>query len=238
MLAYAELVIVDSTLMTSESYVAPNVSIDAIVFQIIDEKLCVLLIQRAQEPFKGEWALPGGYNPRGETTKQAMLRVLKEKAGIKVTDLGLIEQLYTFDTTARDPRGHAISVSYMGLSYRLAPQASKTTQNPQFFPLDDMPPLAYDHSEIINYARERLIRKIAYTNAVYALLPKLFTLSQLQIAYEAVIGKKLDKRNFRKRFLAHNITRETDELYMDGAHRPARLYTFKKPGLQLLHRFF
>lgn len=224
--------------MPSSEYIAPILVVDSIVFQLINDELLVLLIQRTQEPFKNTWALPGGYNPAGETTKEAMTRILKAKAGLTLNDLKLSEQLYTFDTVARDPRGHAVAVTYMGLGKDVVPKSSKTTQNPQFFPVTDLPKLAYDHNEIIKYAHERLQAKLTYTNAIFALLPKMFTLTQLQKAYEAVFCREFDKRNFRKKFLSLDLIHETKEFFMEGAHRPARLYAFNKQSLEALSRSF
>jgi 8-oxo-dGTP diphosphatase len=217
---------------------APILVVDSVIFQLIDNELFVLLIQRSQEPFQGVWALPGGYNAAGETTHGAMSRVLKAKAGIEAEDLGVISQLYTFDTVARDPRGHAVSVTYMGVGKDLVPEGSKTTQNPQFFPVNNLPKLAYDHGEIIKYGHQRLQSKVMYTNMVFAMLPKLFTLSQLQAAYEAILCRPLDKRNFRKKFLSLGLIHQTSEMHRDGAHRPARLYAFNKQELESLSRSF
>ncbi len=225
--------------MSQTTYVAPTLTVDAVIFQLLDDQLGVLLIQRQHAPFKGQWALPGGYNPTGETTHEAFGRVLHTKAGLKVSDLRFVEQLYTFDTVARDPRGHAVSVTYLGLGKDLVPAGSVTTQNPQFFPLTSLPEsVAYDHADIVRYARSRLEAKISYTNAVFALLPKLFTLSQLQTAYEAILGRPLDKRNFRKKFLSLNLIAATTEYFRQGAHRPALLYRFNKQGLETLSRSF
>src|SRR5574338_1601719 len=110
--------------MYSSEYVPPILTVDSVIFQLIDDELFVLLIKRANEPFKGTYALPGGYNAAGETTHDAMSRILLQKAGLEVKDLKLVEQLYTFDTVARDPRGHAVSVTYMGLGKDLVPEAS------------------------------------------------------------------------------------------------------------------
>lgn len=224
--------------MYKDQYMPPTLTVDNVIFQLIDNELTVLLIKRAHEPFKGAWALPGGYNPAGESTREAMKRVLKIKAGINVNDLRYIEQLYTFDTVARDPRGHAISVTYMGLGKDLVPAATKTTQDPTFYPVTKLPELAYDHQDIIRYAHQRLQSKITYTNAVYALLDRLFTLSQLQTAYEAILCRPLDKRNFRKKFLSLDLISPTDEYLRIGAHRPARLYKFNQQSLQTLTRSF
>ena len=222
----------------TQEYVPPILTVDSIIFQIIDNELCVLLIKRAADPFKGAWALPGGYNAAGETTLQAMARTLHAKGGVKIEDLKLIEQLYTFDTVARDPRGHAVSVTYMGLGKDIVPEASSTTQNPQFFPINKLPELAYDHADIIRYAHKRLQSKITYTNAIYALLDPFFTLTEVQTAYEAVLCRPLDKRNFRKKFLSLDLAHETSEMKRDGPHRPARLYAFNKDTLESLARGF
>ena len=226
-------------IMRSDESVSPYVSVDCVVFQLITNKLYVLLVKRKYEPYKDQWALPGGLNPLGKTTFQVMSETLKAKTGVIVEKLHVIEQLYTFDTLDRDPRGQAITVAYMGLTRNITPLAGSKTENPQFFPIDDIPDsLAYDHQEIIDYAVDRLQSKITYTNAVFALLPKLFTFAQLQSVYETIIGSSLDKRNFRKKFMSLNLIRETDEYLLEGAHRPAKLFRFNKQSLQYLSRTF
>lgn len=220
------------------AYIAPILTIDGVVFQILNNQLCVLLVRRAAEPFKGHHALPGGYNAAGETTHECLSRILHNKAGVTNKQLKLIEQLYTFDTVARDPRGHAVSVTYMGLGKDIVPSENDTTQSPGFYPINDLPDLAYDHADIIKYAQERLASKITYTNAIFALLDQYFTLTQLQSAYEAIFGRLLDKRNFRKKFLSLGLVRQTDEYQREGAHRPARLYTFNSQELETLVRSF
>lgn len=222
---------------TSE-YTPPILTVDSVIFQLIDNTLFVLLIQRQNEPFKDAYALPGGYNAAGETTNEAMTRTLATKAGVKLKDLKLVEQLYTFDTVARDPRGHAVSVAYLGLGKDIVPHTDTTTEVPAFFPVNDMPELAFDHAAIITYAHERLKSKLTYTNAVFALLDPNFTLSQLQAAYEAVLDRPIDKRNFRKKFLSLGLIKETDKFLQEGAHRPARLYTFNQQSLESLSRSF
>jgi 8-oxo-dGTP diphosphatase len=218
-------------------YVPPTLTVDAVIFQLIDNVLNVALIQRANEPFKGAWALPGGYSPEGETTLQALERVVEYKAGINIqNDLSYIEQLYTFDTIARDPRGHAVSVTYMGCGRNIS--ADKAHSVVSFFPVNNLPPIAYDHKDIITYAHRRLIAKLTYTNAVYAFLPERFTLGELQLAYEAIFGYELDKRNFRKKFLGLGLSEETDQMKREGAHRPARLHRFKSDKLEVLSRSF
>ncbi len=218
-------------------YVAPILTVDATIFQLVDGVLCVLVLKRQNDPFKGIWALPGGYNPQGETTIKALERIVAEKAGVNITrDLSYIEQLYTFDTVARDPRGHAVSVTYMGCGRNISP--AKSHEETAFFPVDSLPKLAYDHKNIIGYAHKRLIAKLTYTNAVYAFLPPRFSLTELQSAYEAVFGHPFDKRNFRKKFLSLGLTVETDEMRREGAHRPARLHAFRSQTLETLSRSF
>lgn len=218
-------------------YIPPTLTVDAVIFQLNGSELEVLLAQRSQDPFKGEWALPGGYNATGSTTIEALTKVVKRKAGIDIdTQLAYIEQLYTFDTVARDPRGHAVSVTYMGTGREIQPTGGD--ERVEFFPVDRMPKLAYDHEDIIRYARERLSAKLTYTNAVSGLLDKKFTLSQLQTAYEAVIGRELDKRNFRKKFLSLGLIHETPDVWREGAHRPAKLYAFNNESLEVLSRSF
>lgn len=221
----------------SKSYVAPTLTVDAVIFQISSGALEVLLIKRAGEPFKDAWALPGGYNAVGETTTAALHRVVSQKAGVDTEkDLAYIEQLYTFDTVDRDPRGHAVSVSYLGCGRNIT--IRDTGSHTAFLQVSGLPELAYDHASIIRYAHERLKAKLTYTNAVSAFLEKKFTLTQLQSAYEIVFGKKLDKRNFRKKFLSLELIHETGDLWRDGAHRPAKLYAFNSQKLQSLERSF
>jgi 8-oxo-dGTP diphosphatase len=221
----------------SGEYIPPTLTVDAVIFQLIDNELNVVLIERPNEPFKGSWALPGGYNAQGETTRNALERIVREKAGVDLSkDLSYVEQLYTFDTVARDPRGHAVSVTYLGCGRDITLRESEAhTAN---FPLSHLPALAYDHGEIIRYAHQRLMAKFTYTNAVHAFLPPQFTLSELQTAYEAIYLKELDKRNFRKKFLSLDLIHETDEMKREGAHRPARLYAFNSTKLEVLSRSF
>jgi len=218
-------------------YTPPTLTVDAVIFQLINGSLNVLLIQRANDPFKGSWALPGGYSPQGETTIEALERIVAYKAGVNIqNDLSYVEQLYTFDTVARDPRGHAVSVTYMGCGREISPDQANSVVS--FFPVTDLPSIAYDHKKIIEYAHQRLIAKLTYTNAVYAFLPQYFTLAELQSAYETIFGYELDKRNFRKKFLGLKLTEETDQMQREGAHRPARLHKFTSDTLQTLSRSF
>lgn len=221
---------------TSE-YVPPTLTVDAVIFQITNGVLEVLLIKRANDPFQDAWALPGGYNATGETTTSALHRITLQKAGIDTKkDLAYIEQLYTFDTIDRDPRGHAVSVTYMGCGRDV--EVRDAGSHTAFLDANNLPELAYDHASIIRYAHERLQAKLTYTNAVSAFLEKNFTLTQLQSAYEIIFGREFDKRNFRKKFLSLGLIHETGEMWRDGAHRPAKLYAFNNQSLEALSRSF
>lgn len=221
----------------TKPYVAPTLTVDAVIFQISNGVLETLLIKRADEPFKDAWALPGGYNAAGETTQSALHRIVEQKAGVDTEkDLAYIEQLYTFDTVDRDPRGHAVSVTYMGCGRDIT--IREAGSHTAFLDVNNLPELAYDHANIIRYAHDRLKAKLTYTNAVSAFLAPRFTLTQLQSAYEIIFGHEFDKRNFRKKFQSLDLIEETDELWRDGAHRPAKLYKFKSSKLQSLERSF
>lgn len=216
-------------------YTPPTLTVDMVMFQIVSGVLQVVLIKRSDEPFKGLWALPGGYNASGETTLSALRRIVKTKAGIIIDkDLNYIEQLYTFDTIANDPRGHAVSVTYWGGGNNI--KNTKGTNDTATFPVHHLPKLAYDHASIISYAHKRLIAKLSYTNVAYAFLPNEFTLSELQATYQAILGRTLDKRNFRKKFLGLNLIRESEKIKREGAHRPAKLYQFNKKQLEIVSR--
>lgn len=221
----------------STPYIPPTLTVDMVIFRPNAGQLEVLVTKRANEPFKGDWALPGGYCAEGQTTLEALSGIVKRKVGVDIdSDLQYVEQLYTFDTVARDPRGHAVSVTYMGCGPSLSPTPAE--QEVSWYPVDHLPSLAYDHEAIIVYARERLSAKLVYTNAAMGLLPRKFTLTQLQTIYEIVLGRTLDKRNFRKKFLALGLIHETPETWREGAHRPAKLYAFNNESLEVLSRDF
>lgn len=206
-------------------YPRPSVTVDLVIFTIAENDLKVLLIRRGGEPFKSCWALPGGFVEIDESLEKAAARELKEEAGVTKVYL---EQLYTFGDPKRDPRGRVISVSYFALvdaesqRIRAASDAAEAEWHSVFNP----PKLAFDHKKILDYAVWRLRNKIEWTTVGYELLPKKFTLSELQRVYEIILQKPVDKRNFRKKILAQGQIRELNETRSDGAHRPAKLYSF------------
>lgn len=219
-------------MLYDKPYLAPNLTVDLILFQLTNNKLEVLLTKRADQPFKDKWALPGGYCAVGNTTQEALKIIVKNKTGIN-TDKQLTyqEQFYTFDTVARDPRGHAVSVAYCGYSVGIKPSGGR--QIASFFAVDDIPELAFDHADIIKLAYDRLASKIMYSNIIAFLLPKKFTFTQLQKAYETILGRPLDKRNFRKKYNQLGLIHKTNEMWREGKHRPARLYSYNDNKLKV-----
>ncbi|MGH9801819.1 MAG: NUDIX hydrolase [Blastocatellia bacterium] len=208
-------------------YPRPAVTVDLVIFTIAGNDLKVLLIRRGGEPFKGRWALPGGFVEIEESLEKAAARELKEEAG--VTNVYL-EQLFTFGEPKRDPRGRVISVSYFALvdAERQRIRAASDATEAEWHSVFDSPKLAFDHKKILDYAVWRLRNKIEWTTVGYELLPKKFTLSELQRVYEIILQRPVDKRNFRKKILAQGQIRELNEARSDGAHRPAKLYSFRE----------
>lgn len=200
-------------------------TVDCVVFGLDDKELKVMLIQRALAPFEGKWALPGGFVRTDETLDEAAQRELEEETGLRNV---FLEQLYTFGAITRDPRERVVSVAYYALvNLRDHPvQASSDARDAGWFGVHDVPSLAFDHADILHMALDRLRGKLRYQPVGFELLPKKFTLSELQHLYELVLERDLDKRNFRKRVLAMDLLIETDEVQQDVSHRAARLYRF------------
>ncbi|MGZ7041120.1 MAG: NUDIX hydrolase, partial [Thermoanaerobaculia bacterium] len=185
----------------------------------------VVLVRRNIDPFRGKWALPGGFVHVDETLEDAARRELSEEAGI---DRLYLEQLYTFGDVERDPRERVVSVAYYALvklaDHRI--RAATDASEAAWFSVSDVPTLAFDHSRILDVALQRLKAKVRYQPIGFELLPVKFTLSHLQHLYEAILEAQLDKRNFRKKILGTELLIETDEIEQDVAHRAARLYRF------------
>ncbi len=206
-----------------------NVATDIVVFTIRADTLNVLLIERAGQPFKGSWALPGGFLNNDEGLDQCAARELAEETG--VGDVYL-EQLASFGDPGRDPRGGVVSVAYFALvpADEHALRAASDAASARWFAFDDLPELAFDHAVILHAAHARLKAKLDYSTIAFCLLPAEFTLSNLQTVYEIIKAETLDKRNFRKWVLALDVLQETGEKRVEGAHRPAMLYREKNPG--------
>jgi 8-oxo-dGTP diphosphatase len=210
-----------------------RVATDAVIMTVKDGELAVLLIQMKKKPFTGQWALPGGLLEEGETSEGAARRILAAQTGVAKVYL---EQLATFDALKRDPLGRALSVAY----YALLPTPEvelRTTEkysDVRWWPVSKLPKLAYDHDAILRAAISRLKARMGYTNIVWSLLPEIFTLNRLQATYETILGKKLDKRNFRKKLLSLNLLRSTGKKTKGGAFRPAELYRFRSKQLSFI----
>jgi 8-oxo-dGTP diphosphatase len=214
-------------------YEQPAVTVDLVLLTVRNNALEVMLARRADEPFAGDWSIPGGFLKAGESLEQAALRVLKEKTGVEDAYL---EQLYTFGEPYRDPRGRVITVTYIALipSQHLNRPPTERIAELTWVPVHRLPRLAFDHEEIIRYAVQRLRAKAGYSNIVYGLMPERFRLSELQEMYEIILNDRLDKRNFRKRMLATGLLQSTGRKVASGAHRPAMLYKFKKKEIAFL----
>lgn len=203
----------------------PALTVDCVVFAVDEDLLKVLLVERGVEPFAGRWALPGGFVAITETTDQAARRELREE-----TSLGnvFLEQLYTFSAVDRDPRERVVSVAHYALVRPSAVTGGTDASQACWFDVLALPSLAFDHRQILDVALDRLRAKVRYQPIGFELLPTKFTLGQLQRLYESVLGRPLDKRNFRRAILGMNVLEELDEMEQGVSHRPSRLYRFDK----------
>jgi 8-oxo-dGTP diphosphatase len=205
------------------AYPHPAVTTDIVIFTILEERLKLLLIQRGNAPFRGFWSLPGGFVEPDESLDACAARELEEETGVAGVYL---EQLYTFGVPDRDPRERVISVAYYALvpadSVRI--RAASDASQVGWFDLGELPPLAFDHEEIVALGQSRLKAKLSYSTIAFQFMPDRFTLGDLQRVYETILGEKLDKRNFRKWMQQLGRIMETGELRRNGGRRPARLY--------------
>jgi 8-oxo-dGTP diphosphatase len=215
-------------------YPRPAVTVDIILFTFAENDLKVLLIERKHDPFAATWALPGGFVEIDEDLEDAALRELAEETN--VTEVYL-EQLYTFGEPGRDPRTRVITVAYFALLStdqvaRLQIQGASDATHARWWSMYALPPLAFDHDRILQYALQRLRWKLEWTALGFLLLPKEFTLSELQKVYETVLNEPLDKRNFRRKILATDVLEESGNI-REGDHRPAKLYRFTAQAIEL-----
>lgn len=204
------------------------VTVDLVVFTVREGRLQVLLLRRRHPPYAGRWSLPGGPVAPRQTLEEAARRHLFEKTGLRDVYL---EQLYTFGDPDRDPRGRTITVAYYAL---IRPRPLPGACGAAWFSALRPPPLAFDHAEILRTGIRRLRAKLGYTTVAFELLPPKFTLSELQALYETILGRPLDKRNFRRKILSLGLLRPGPEKRAAGPHRPARLYSFKRGKSTLL----
>jgi len=211
----------EATAAGAHDPVAPAVAVDVAVFTVLERELHVLLVRVGRGAFAGRWALPGGRVAFDEALEQAARRQLASQTGVRSIYL---EQLYTFGSPQRDPHGRVVSVAYFALI-----PGRRAGQRPDaaWYRVSRLPALAYDHPAVVRAALTRLRTKLRYTNLVYTLLPPSFTLGELQEMYEAILGRSLDRRNFRKKILSLGLLRRGAGVRR-GPHRPATLYAFRQ----------
>lgn len=214
-------------------YPRPALTTDCVIFGFDETDLKVLLIQRGIEPYKGSWALPGGFVHMDENTEEGAKRELYEETGLK--DI-FIEQLYTFSDINRDPRGRVISVAYYALVslHKNLPKAGDDANKAEWFSIHDIPSLAFDHEKILRVAFYRLKGKIRYQPIGFELLPEKFTFTELQHLYEIILETPIDKRNFRKKIMKMDLLIELDEKQQGVAHKAASFYKFDKTKYEQL----
>ena len=211
-----------------------EITVDTVILTIKNNALQALLIRRDREPFKDKWAIPGGYVRMSENLEQAAVRILKEKTDV---DNVYLEQLYTFGDPLRHPDSRVITCVYFAL-VRYEDVKVVESEDVAWYPIDDLPPLAFDHKEIIDYTRARVRLSLKTCPVAYQLLNEKFTLTEMQKVYELIMGKKLDKRNFRKKVLGTEGLITLDEFTKASSKRPARLYQYKQLYSGDLKSFF
>jgi 8-oxo-dGTP diphosphatase len=205
-----------------------KVAVDAVVFGYDPEKgISILLIRRKYEPFQRVWALPGGLVANDESLEDAVRRELREESGV---DVNYLEQLYSFGKPDRDPRNRVVTVAYFGLvrpsDYQLSAQTD--AEDVAWHGIDKIPRLAFDHKAIIDLAITRLRGKIAYEPVGFELLDKKFPFSDLESLYQTLLGREIDRRNFKKKIIGYGFLEELEETIQRKAGRPAHLYRFNK----------
>jgi 8-oxo-dGTP diphosphatase len=204
-----------------------GVAVDVAVFALRNRRLELLLGRLTRAPFAGHWALPGGRIRGDESVEEAAHRELADKTGLD-TERVFVEQLHTFSSPSRDPASRCISVAHLAL----VPPAVTLRMEDKYsalgwFAFHELPPLGFDHAEIVAMARARLRAKIEHTNAAWSLMPPTFTLGELLDAYSAVLERDIDSRNFQRRVQTLGLVEDSGRMQRGLAHRPGRLFRFK-----------
>lgn len=210
-------------------HLRPSLAVDVVVLTVRDQDLKVLLVRRKDLPFRGHWALPGSFVAADEGLDDAARRALEGKAGVRGVYL---EQLYAFGKVNRDPRARVVSVAYYALVSADRAVGAATAEDARWFSVVQELPrveLAFDHAEILEQALARIRSKLQHAPIAFQLLPEVFTLSELQRVYEIVLGRKLDKRNFRAKVLGSGLLALAPGRRV-AVGRPARLYRFAGQG--------
>lgn len=221
--------------MFTYEYPHPAVTVDCAIFGLDEGELKILLVQRGGEPFKGKWALPGGFVRMDESLDEAARRELEEETGVGRV---FMEQVGAFGEPGRDPRERVVTVAYFAIvdlhGHKI--RAATDAADAAWFAVSEHPPLAFDHREILAASLAKLREKTRRSPLFAEFLPRKFTLTQLQRFYEAVLDETLDKRNFRKKVLSYGVLEELAEYEVDVAHRAARLHRFDRKAWARLRR--
>ncbi|MDU1891782.1 MAG: NUDIX domain-containing protein [Dysgonomonas sp.] len=213
----------------------PAVTTDCVIFGFDEGELKILLIERGIEPYKGKWALPGGFLDMDEDAETCARRKLLQETCLENI---FMEQLYTFSAVERDPRYRVVSIAYYAL-VKLSDYDAKAgtdTANIKWFPISEIPELAFDHNKIVDMAKERLKGKIKYQPIGFELLPERFTIPELHQLYESALQTNLDRRNFRKKMLSFGLLVDENELATGARHRAPKLYSFNKEKYEKLSK--
>jgi ADP-ribose pyrophosphatase YjhB (NUDIX family) len=207
----------------------------AVVFQVRGDALQVLMWERARDPFRGRWALPGGYLEPGETLESSLRRHLAAK--VDVRELAHLEQLETRSEPDRNPRGWELATAYLGLvPAGLDPEVPPDTA---WHRVGSLPAAAFDHGEIVEGGLHRLRAKLSYTNIGFALAPPVFTLSELRTIYVAALGRDVSATNLQRVLLRRGVLERTGSKREPGrtGGRPAELFRFRSPRLEVTDPF-
>ena len=214
-------------------YPHPAVTTDCVIFGFDGSELQVLLIERGIEPFKGKWAFPGGFLNMDETAQEGALRELKEETGL---ENAYIEQFNTYSDPGRDPRERVITIAHYALVRIQEVKGGDDAAKAQWFPIDEVPQLAFDHDKILRDAMRKLRERIHFEPIGFELLPEKFTMRDLQILYESILGVKFDRRNFAKKMMHYELLNQLDETVRPTAKRDALLYSFNKDNYELFKK--
>lgn len=214
-------------------YPHPAVTTDCVIFGFDGSELQVLLIERGIEPFKGKWAFPGGFLNMDETAGEGALRELKEETGL---ENAYIEQFNTYSDPGRDPRERVITIAHYALVRIQEVKGGDDAAKAQWFPIDEVPQLAFDHDKILRDAMRKLRERIHFVPIGFELLPEKFTMRDLQILYESILGVKFDRRNFAKKMMHYELLNQLDETVRQTAKRDALLYSFNKENYELFKK--
>ena len=214
-------------------YPHPAVTTDCVIFGFDGSELQVLLIERGIEPFKGKWAFPGGFLNMDETAGEGAMRELKEETGL---ENAYIEQFNTYSEPGRDPRERVITIAHYALVRIQEVKGGDDAAKAQWFPIDEVPQLAFDHDKILRDAMRKLRERIHFEPIGFELLPEKFTMKELQILYESILGVKFDRRNFAKKMMHYELLNQLDETVRPTAKRDALLYSFNKRNYELFKK--